>query len=58
MSIAPIDRFDELPRVNGPKPRFKYDHRGIEYLDLLAREDHGYLFKVRINGELYALKIV
>lgn len=68
MAIAAIDRFDALPRVDGPKlPRFKngrYD--SIKYLNLLSEADdeqspdgdHGYVFKVCIDGELYALKVV
>ena len=66
ISTTAIDRFHELPRVKGPKlPRFKDGHyERIEYLELLSRSDdgepngdHGYVFKVRIDGELYALKI-
>jgi hypothetical protein len=48
--------------------RFKDGHyKRIEYLELLGRSDdeeqlpngdHGYVFGVRIDGELYALKIV
>ncbi len=68
MSIAPIDLFDELPRVDGPKlGRFNGgNYKRIEYLELLGRSsdqgqytigDHGYVFKVRIDGELYALKV-
>ena len=69
MSTATIDQFDELPRIKGPKlRRFKDGHyKRIEYLELLGRSDdeeqlangdHGYVFRVRIDGELYALKIV
>ena len=69
MSTAIIDRFDEMPRIKGPKlPRFKDGHyKTIEYLQLLGGSndadqlpigDHGYVFKVRIDGEHYALKIV
>ncbi|KAK5200961.1 hypothetical protein LTR47_012123, partial [Exophiala xenobiotica] len=68
MSTALIDEFDELPRIKGPKlRRFKDGHyKRIEYLELLGRSDderqlpnggHGYVFRVRIDGELYALKI-
>ena len=41
MPSAIIDRFDELPRIKGPKlPRFKDGHyRRIEYLELLGRSD-------------------
>jgi hypothetical protein len=69
MSTFPIDRFDELPRIKGPKlHRFKNGHyKKIDYLELLGRSDddeqspsgdHSYVFKVRIDGKLYALKIV
>ncbi|KAF2175811.1 hypothetical protein K469DRAFT_763366 [Zopfia rhizophila CBS 207.26] len=69
MSTAAIDQFDELLRIKGPKlRRFKDGHyKRIEYLELLGRsddeeqlpnEDHGYVFRVRIDGELHALKIV
>ena len=69
MTTAIIDQFDELPRIKGPKlRRFKEGHyKKIEYLELLSKfddeeqlpdGDHGYVFKVRIDGELYALKIV
>jgi kinetochore complex Sim4 subunit Fta2 len=68
MSTAAIDQFDELPRINGPKlRRFRDSHKRIEYLELLGRSDdedqlpngdHGYVFKVQIDGKLYALKIV
>lgn len=69
MSTAAIDQFDELPRVKGPKlRRFKEGrYKKIEYLELLSGSgdddelpsgDHGYVFRVRIDGELYALKIV
>ena len=69
MPTATIDQFDELPRIRGPKlRRFKDGHHGeIEYLELLGKSDdeehltngdHGYVFRVRIDGELYALKIV
>ncbi len=68
MSIAPIDLFDELPRVKGPKlGRFKgRNYKRIEYLELLSGSndqdqypigDHGYVFKVRIDEEVYALKV-
>ncbi|KAF2179630.1 hypothetical protein K469DRAFT_693878 [Zopfia rhizophila CBS 207.26] len=68
MSTAAIDQFDELPRIRGTKlRRFKDGHyKRIEYLELLGRSDdeeqlpngdHGYVFRVRIDGELYALKI-
>jgi hypothetical protein len=64
MSTAIIDQFDELPRIKGPKLR---RFREFEYLELLSRSDdeeqlpngdHGYVFRVQIDGELYALKIV
>lgn len=68
MPNATIDQFDELLRIKGPKlPRFKDGHsKRIEYLVLhrsdkeeqLSNADHGYVFRVRIDGELYALKIV
>jgi hypothetical protein len=69
MSTAAIDQFDELPRIKGPKvPRFRDGrYKKIEYIELLGRSDgkdqlpegdHGYVFKVRIDGVLYALKIV
>lgn len=69
MSTATIDQFDELPRTRGPKlRRFREGHyKKIEYLGLLGGSeddeqlpngDHGYVFRVRIDGELYALKIV
>ncbi|KAL9106676.1 MAG: hypothetical protein Q9227_008328 [Pyrenula ochraceoflavens] len=69
MSTAAIDQFDELPRIKGPKlGRFKNgQYKRIEYLELLGRSDkeerlqdgdHSYVFKVRIDGELWALKIV
>ena len=69
MSTAAIDQFNELPRIKGPKlRRFKDGHyKSVEYLELLHRPDdeeqlpsgeHGYVFRVRIDGELYALKIV
>ncbi|KAK5214994.1 hypothetical protein LTR72_011917 [Exophiala xenobiotica] len=68
MSTALIDQFDELPRIKGPKLQHFKDshHKRIEYLELLRRSDdegqlpnggHGYVFRVRIDGELYALKI-
>jgi len=57
-----------LPRIGGPKlRRFKDGHyERIEYLELLGRSDdeellngdHGYVFRVQIDMELYALKIV
>ncbi|KAK5283005.1 hypothetical protein LTR40_002445 [Exophiala xenobiotica] len=67
MSTASIDQFDELPRIKGPKlRRFKDGHyKRIEYLELLSRSNdegqlpnggHGYVFRVRIDGELYALE--
>ena len=69
MSTAAIDLFDELPTIKGPKlRRFKDSfYKRIEYLELLGRSndeeqllngEHGYVFRVRIDGELYALKIV
>jgi Kinetochore Sim4 complex subunit FTA2 len=67
MSTAAIDQFCDLPRIKGPKlSRFKDgNYHKIEYLELLGTDgegqlngDHGYVFKVRIDGELYALKIV
>ena len=69
MSTPAIYRFDELPRIKGPKLRRFEDgqYKKLEYLKLLSRpsdEDqtlccgHGYVFKVRIDGELYALKVV
>lgn len=69
MSTAAIDLFNELPMIKGPKlRRFKDGHyEKIEYLELLGisddeehltNGDHGYVFRVRIDGELYALKIV
>lgn len=69
MSTAVIDQFDELPRIQGPKlRRFKDGHyESIEYLEVLGRSDHmdqlpngdhGYVFRVQIDRELYALKIV
>jgi hypothetical protein len=60
MSTATIDKFDELPRIKGPKlRRFKDGHyKRIEYLELLGRSDHSYVFRVQIDGEPYALKIV
>ncbi|KAJ9493583.1 hypothetical protein H2202_010931 [Exophiala xenobiotica] len=68
MSTTLLDQFDELPRIKGPKlRRFNDGHyKRIEYLVLLGRSndegqlpsgDHGYVFRVRIDGELYALKI-
>jgi len=68
MSTATIDQFDELPRIKGPKLRRFKDgyYKRIEYIEQLGKSDdeeqlqngdHGYVFRVRINGELYALKI-
>jgi hypothetical protein len=69
MPTAAIDQFDELPRIKGPKLRRFKDgrYKRIEYLELLGTSDdeeqspsgdHGYVFRVHIDGELYALKIV
>ncbi|KAK0710068.1 kinetochore Sim4 complex subunit FTA2-domain-containing protein [Lasiosphaeria miniovina] len=68
MEIAAIDQFDELPRIRGDKlRRFKNGQfKKIDYLELLGRSDdddalpdgdHGYVFRVLIDGDLYALKI-
>lgn len=60
MSTAAIDQSDELPSIEGPKlRRFKGgNYNRIEYEELLGSGDHGYVFRVRIDGELYALKLV
>jgi hypothetical protein len=69
MSTYDIDKHDELPQIDGPKlPCFKERrYKKIEYLELLnpPREEeqssnggHGYVFKVLIDSEPYALKIV
>jgi Kinetochore Sim4 complex subunit FTA2 len=70
MSVAAVDQYDLLPQIKGPKLRRFRDGRynRIEYLELLGDalrgEDasstgvHGYVFRVRIDGEPFALKIV
>lgn len=50
-----------LPQCPGPKlPPF--DFRGspqqIEFLELVGEGLHAYVFKVRIFGQIYALKVV
>ena len=69
MPTAAIDKFEYLPTIPGPKlGRFKKGQHGkIEFLELLGSshdgEDspdgvHGHVFRVRIDSELFALKIV
>lgn len=62
MPLSPVDQFDELPTIKGPKlGRFREGRysKKIDYLELLSPGgSHGYVFKVRIDGELFALKIV
>lgn len=65
MPPTAIDQFDELPRTEGPKLLRFNDGPcpEIEYLEHLSNGDNedqskGYVFKVRIDEQLYALKIV
>ncbi|KAK7428378.1 hypothetical protein QQZ08_005135 [Neonectria magnoliae] len=49
-----------LPRCDGPKLK-PFDFQGaqaIEFLDYLGEGLHAYAFKVRIRGQIYALKLV
>jgi hypothetical protein len=49
-----------LPRVNGPKLA-PFDFRGpqkIEFLEHLGEGTHSHVLKVRILGQIYALKLV
>ncbi|KAF2650600.1 hypothetical protein K491DRAFT_761601 [Lophiostoma macrostomum CBS 122681] len=68
MASAAVDVFDELPRIEKEKlSRFQNGrYKRIEYIELLGKTDgedqlpdgdHGYVFKVRIDRVLYALKI-
>lgn len=48
-----------LPKCEGPKLK-AFDFRGrqrIGFLELLGEGSHGVVFKVRIRGKLYALKL-
>jgi len=69
MPTAAIDKFDYLPTVSGPKlGRFRNGrYKKIEFLELLGLSDdaeespdgvHGHVFRVRIDSEPFALKIV
>lgn len=57
---------NELPPCDGPRLHvFKYRRAPIEWLELLEKsspESHsasqGYVFKVKINSKIYALKVV
>lgn len=50
-----------LPNVEGPKlmpfipDGSPYD---LEFLEFIGGGEHGYVWKVSINGEVYALKMV
>jgi hypothetical protein len=67
METDAVQRHASLPTVNGPKlDRFR-EHRNIKFIELLghSRGDegnlhatHGYVFKVVIDSESFALKIV
>jgi hypothetical protein len=56
----------ELPPCDGPKLRiFEHGQSPIEWLELLEKSSpesrsasQGYVFKVRINSKIYALKVV
>jgi hypothetical protein len=56
----------ELPPCDGPKLRvFEYRRAPIEWLELLEKSSpesqsasQGYVFKVKINSKIYALKVV
>jgi hypothetical protein len=70
MVLHMINKYDQLPNLDGPKCwRFKNGrYRKLQFLELLgdsADEDdgvpeatHGYVFKVDIDSQLFALKIV
>lgn len=49
-----------LPLCDGPKLK-PFDFQGpqqIEFLEFLGDGTHSYVFKVKILGEVYALKLV
>ena len=69
MAEAPINKYDLLPNIEGPKLHRFNDgqYKKIEYLDLLSSSDdsdepflgdHGYVFSVLIDSQPFALKIV
>jgi hypothetical protein len=49
-----------LPQCDGPKLK-AFDFQGpqqIEFLDYLGSGTHAIVFKVKIRGQIYALKLV
>jgi hypothetical protein len=62
MSMLDVRYATTLPPIPGPSlGRFSSacnNSLAIEYLELLSKGAHSYVFKVRINGKIYALKIV
>lgn len=49
-----------LPRCNGPKIK-PFDFQGpqkIEFLEHIGEGVHAHVFKVKIKGQVYALKLV
>lgn len=49
-----------LPQVDGPKLKaFKFSRaRKIDFLEYAGAGTHSQVFKVKIEGEIYALKVV
>jgi len=62
-----LNKDSQLPPCEGPKLHaFGKRHKPVEFLELISDPTneydesggHGYVFKVRINNEIFALKVV